>query len=138
MSVAADLRSLCNRFFDAIEQRDMQAIADCLHPELQFWANFTKQTKGRGEILDAIEKGYSAHRRRLYNDRRVHTFDDGFLVQHTCEVTRHDGSKNALWAGMVAKVRDGKIVRVDEYMDAGKFAAPSADTIQESNEVSGA
>ena len=124
MSEAADMIALCNRFFDAIERRDMVTIGQCLHPDLQFWANFTKQTKGREDILTAIENGYSAHRRRLYNDRRIRPFDGGFLSQHTCEVTRHDGSKSALWAGLVAKVADGMIIRVDEYMDAGKFGSP--------------
>jgi len=122
LSQDSEVRDLCNRFLDAIEARDMDLIADLLSPDLQFWANFTNTTKGRDEMLQAISAGYSLHRQRHYNDRQIRALDGGFLAQYTCAITRHDGSTSALWAAMVADVRDGRIVRVDEYMDSGKFA----------------
>lgn len=121
MSDDTGLRDLCNRFFDAIERRDMTVIEACLSPDLQFWANFTNQTKSRSDMLEAISKGYAVHRRRTYDDRQIRTFDHGFLAQYTCRLVRHDGTSLALWAAMVTEVRDGQIVRVDEYLDAGKF-----------------
>lgn len=126
LSHESRMREVCNRFLDAIEARDMDLIGEILSPDLQFWANFTNQTKGRDEMLAAISAGYSVHKQRSYNDRQIRAVDDGFLSQHTCAVTRHDGSKSAFWAGMVAQVKDDKIVRIDEYMDAGKFAAKPA------------
>lgn len=126
MSDDTDLRDLCNRFLDSIERRDMGAVAEILSPDLQFWANFTNQTKSRDAMLEAIGAGYAAHRRRTYDDRQIRTFDHGFLAQYTCRLVRHDGSSLALWAAMVAEVRDGRIVRVDEYLDSGKFAKQPA------------
>ena len=35
----------------------------------------------------------------------------------------HTGHKGALWICIVAQCRDGKITRIDEYMDSSKFAA---------------
>lgn len=126
MSRDADLRDLCNRFYDAIESRDMGAIGEMLSPDLKFWANFTNQTKSRDDMLEAIEKGYAVHRRRTYDDRQIRTFENGFVAQYTCRLMRHDGTSLALWAAMVAEVRDGKIVKVDEYLDSGKFAKKPA------------
>jgi ketosteroid isomerase-like protein len=126
LSQDSEMRDVCNRFLDAIEAQDMDAIGDLLSPDLKFWANFTNTTKGRDDMLQAISAGYALHRHRHYNDRQIRALDGGFLIQYTCAITRHDGSTSAHWAGMVADVRDGRIVRVDEYMDSGKFAPRAA------------
>ena len=67
---------------------------------------------------------HNALRRRTYDDRQIRTFDDGFLVQYTCTVVLHDGTKRALSACSVGTVHDGKIVHLAEYLDSSKFGAP--------------
>lgn len=99
----------------------MATIGEIFSPKLQFWANFTNQTKSRDEMLAAIEAGYAVHRQRTYDDRQIRALDHGWVAQYTCKLIRHDGSSAAHWAAMVVEVQDGKIVRIDEYMDAGKF-----------------
>lgn len=121
MSQNADLRALCNRFLDAIESGDMAAMSDVLSPDLKFWANITNQAKSRDELLETVSKGKALHRSRTYDDRQIRTLEHGFLVQYTCKITRHDGSGLALWAAIVAEAQDGKIVKIDEYIDSGKF-----------------
>ena len=58
-------------------------------------------------------QGAELQRRRLYNDRTIDTFDDGFLARTRATVVAarrvHGG---ALWACLVAQVRDGKIVQL--------------------------
>ena len=66
-------------------------------------------------------QGKRLHRRRTYNDRNINTFDDGFVAQYTMHVVAHDGSKVPLSACLVAEVRDGKIMKLFEYLDSGKF-----------------
>ena len=65
----------------------------------------------------------AGQRRRTYNDRIVNTFHDGFVIQYTLNGVMHTGHKGALWICIVAQCRDGKITRIDEYMDSSKFAA---------------
>ena len=66
-------------------------------------------------------KGRDLHRRRTYDDRIISTFDDGFVVQYTVTVVAHNGTKVPLSACLVAEVRDGKITKLFEYLDSGKF-----------------
>ena len=66
------------------------------------WFNVTGETTSREQNLDALTKGRDSQRRRLYNDRQIDTFDDGFLARYTCNVVLHDGSTVALWACLVA------------------------------------
>jgi ketosteroid isomerase-like protein len=116
-------RELCHELFDAIEHGDVERVARCYAPDMTMWWNVTGQESTRDDNLAAITAGKGLHRRRTYDDRVINTFDDGFVVQYTLNVVAHDGSKHTLWACLVAEVRDGLITRLDEYLDAGRFAS---------------
>jgi ketosteroid isomerase-like protein len=121
-----DIRELAHRFFDAIERRDVAMVAALYAPDLKFWFNVTRKESTREENLASLTEGYGRHRRRTYNDRIIHTFDGGFMMQYTLNIVHHSGETMTLWACLVALCRDGKITRIDEYLDSGKFsqAAP--------------
>jgi ketosteroid isomerase-like protein len=114
-------RRLCHALFDAIEQGDIAAVETCYAPEMTMWFNVTGQTTTRAENLAALAAGQDLHRRRTYNDRVIHAFDDGFVAQYSLNVVGHDGTKVTLWACLVAEVHDGRIVKLMEYLDSGKF-----------------
>lgn len=119
-----EIRALCHRFFDAIEARDAGAVAALYHDDLQFWFNASGKTSTKAESLAAMTAGNARHRRRTYNDRIVHVFPGGFVMQYTLNITHHDGAQTALFPCVVALCHDGKILRLDEYIDSGKFRQP--------------
>ena len=57
------------------------------------------------------------------DDRIVNTFHDGFVIQYQLRGVMTNGHTGSLWICIVARVRDGRITRIDEYMDSGRFAA---------------
>ena len=127
----SEIRALCHRFFDAIEARDVETIADLYRDDLAFWFNVTGQTATKADNLAALTAGYARHRQRRYNDRIVNTFPSGFVMQYTLNISHHDGRETALFPCVVVLCRDGKITRIDEYIDSGKFTAPVAKTTAE-------
>ena len=40
------------------------------------------------------------------------------MIQYTLNGVQHDGHRGALWICIVGRCRDGKITRIDEYMDS--------------------
>ena len=122
MSVDTEHRRLCHALLDAIESGDLAAVDACYAPDMTLWANLTGKEMSRSENLAVLVQGRGLHRRRTYNDRTVNTFDDGFMAQYTVNVVAHDGTQLALWACLVAEVRDGKITKLFEYLDSGKFS----------------
>ena len=114
-------RRIAHELFDALERGDADKIDQLYAADLGFWFNITGATIDRDENLQALVDGKALHRRRLYNDRLIDTFDDGFLARYTCEVHTHDGKKVALWACLVATIHDGRIIHMDEYLDSSKF-----------------
>jgi len=117
-------RRIANALFDALERGDVGAVDALYAPDMTMWFNITNQVSTLEANLDAIDKGKALHRRRDYDDRQIHTFDDGFLAQYTCVVVTHDGTKVPLSACLVAEVHDGLITKLFEYMDSSRFRAP--------------
>jgi len=118
-----EIRELCNRFFDAYENRRVDELADIYSDDCIIWHNvYGRETTG-AENLARLPESYEGQRRRTYNDRIINTFDGGFVIQYTLHGVQHSGHRGALWICIVALCRDGKITRIDEYLDAGKFAA---------------
>jgi ketosteroid isomerase-like protein len=120
-SVDTERRRLCHALFDALEQGDIAAVDACYAPEMTMWFNVTNEESTREQNLEALVKGKRLHRRRTYNDRMISTFDDGFIAQYTLNVVGHNGSTVSLSACPVGEIHDGKIVKLFEYLDSGKF-----------------
>ena len=118
-----EIRDLCNRFFNAYQDRRLDELREIYAPDCVIWTNvFQKEMSGE-ENIAALPKSYAMARRRTYDDRRINTFDEGFVIQYTLHGVQHSGHRGALWICIVGLCRDGKITRIDEYMDTSKFAA---------------
>ena len=122
-----ELRELCNRYFDAIERHDLGLVGELCAPGFRFWVNLTGAESSREESLETLEKGRPLLRRRTYDDRRIDTFGTGFLARYSVTAVAHDGRRSSLSACVVAQCRDGRITRIDEYLDSSKFRRPRGD-----------
>ncbi len=118
-----DIRVLCNRFFDAYQDRQIEVLDELYADDCIIWHNVFGRETTRDENISKLPASYALQRRRTYNDRIINTFDDGFVIQYTLNGVHHNGHRGALWICIVGRCRDGQITRIDEYMDAGKFPA---------------
>jgi ketosteroid isomerase-like protein len=117
----SEIRGLCNRFFDAYQNRRVDMLAEIYADDCIVWHNvFGRETTG-ADNLAALPESYGMQRRRTYDDRTINTFEGGFVIQYTLHGVQHSGHRGALWICIVGLCRDGKITRIDEYMDSGKF-----------------
>ena len=118
----SEIRELCNRFFDAYQDRRVDELAKIYAPDCIVWHNVFGRDQPGAENLKLLPSSYKMQRRRTYNDRQINVFRDGFVIQYSLNGVQHNGVTGALWICIVAKCRDGQITRIDEYMDSGKFA----------------
>ena len=116
-------RRLCHALFDACSnQATSPASTPVTRPRSPCGnLNVSGETITREANLEAVDKARGLHRRRLYNDRNINTFEDGFMVQYTTHVVTHDGTEVPLSACLVAEVREPPPTRPFEYLDTTQF-----------------
>lgn len=115
-------RDLAKRFFDAIEAGDIDAVADSYTEDAVIWHNFDGLEQSRADNLETLKGMVGRISDRLYDDRRVEVFEGGFVQQHVLRGTRKDGVRLSMPGVLVCQVRDGKISRIDEYLDSAHVA----------------
>ena len=122
---------LCDRFFDAIEQKDSDALESCYAPEAVIWHSHDCLYQPRADNLAMLKRGMETQEKVRYKDRRVRVFEGGFVQQHTIKVTYASGFVGTMDVCFVGYVRNGMISRAYEYCDTGqvdKFLPPRGET----------
>lgn len=115
-----DTIALCDRFFDALEQKDYETLESCYAPECVIWHSHDMLYQSRESNLAMLKNGMKTHKKMHFADRRVHAFEGGFVQQHTLYVTRENDYVGKMDVCFIAYTRDGKISRIYEYFDTGK------------------
>ncbi|MCR5872728.1 nuclear transport factor 2 family protein [Phenylobacterium sp. J426] len=118
----AAIRAFAKRFFDAIEQGDVDTVRDSYTPDVEIWHNFDDLIQTREENVETLKGMVGRISDRVYDNRRLEVFADGFVQQHVLRGTRKDGKRVSLPAALIVKLRDGKIARLDEYIDSAHVA----------------
>ncbi|QIL74204.1 nuclear transport factor 2 family protein (plasmid) [Diaphorobacter sp. HDW4B] len=122
-ALQTQIRAVAERFFTAIEQADIETVRDCYARDAVIWHNIDDKEKSRDENIVALKAMVGRIHDRRYEQRRLHVFESGFVQQHVLKGTRtFDGRAVALTACIVCEVLDGKITRLDEYLDSPQVA----------------
>jgi ketosteroid isomerase-like protein len=118
-----DYLDLAERFVGAIQSGDTATVRACYAPDAKLWHNNdgVEQTVDQNmKVLDWFIRTLPDRHYRLV---RREALPDGFMQQHVLEATLPDGTKWAMDACVVCRVKDGVITRLDEYLDSAKSAA---------------
>lgn len=124
----ATVRALAERFFDAIEAGDIDAVMACYAPDAAIWHNTDGETQTPAQNRRTLVGLIGNYSDRRYRDRRLDIFSGGFVQQHVLTATRADGAAVALPACLVCAVQGGRITRLDEYFDSAHVAAFTGST----------
>lgn len=110
------------RFVGAIQAGDTAAVRACYAPDAKIWHNNDGVEQTVDQNMKVLDWFIRTLPDRNYRVLRVEALPDGFLQQHVLEATMPDGSAWAMDACVVVRMKDGKIVRLDEYIDSAKSA----------------
>ncbi|MBI3676159.1 MAG: nuclear transport factor 2 family protein [Proteobacteria bacterium] len=123
MTNNAETLALAERFVGAIARGDVETIQACYAPDARIWHNFDEIEQTLEQNLATL--GWLSKRltNRHYEIVARHTYDGGFVQQHILTGTLKNGEKFRMPACIVCRVKDGRIVRLDEYLDLAATAA---------------
>ena len=117
-----EIRELCETFFDAYENKRADVLDALYSDDCIIWHNVFGKDTTREDNLEAMRHD-TGQRRRTYDERTINAFPDGFVIQYTLGGVMHSGHKGAMPICIVGRCSNGKITRIDEYMDSSKFEA---------------
>ena len=112
---------LADRLFKAIEAADIDAVRDIYAPDAVIWHNNDGVEQAPAQNLQVLQWVVDNLADRAYEDVRRHEYDGGFVQQHVLRFIK-DGERREIPACIVASVSDGRITRIDEYLDSAHVA----------------
>ena len=117
-----DISALSNRFLAALERGDPDEVRAFYTSDARIWHNFDDVAQTVDENLKLL--GWMSRKlpQRQYRVVRREILPDGWFQQHVLEATLPDGSPFRMLACGVITVRDGRISRLDEYLDPAQAA----------------
>nr|WP_176392261.1 nuclear transport factor 2 family protein [Sphingomonas sp. CDS-1] len=116
--------ALARKFFDSIEAGDIQAVVNCYVDDPLIWHNTDAKEMTLADQVAALGFLDAQYPERRFRDRRVSAFEGGFVQQHIFWGRHLDGHEIEFPSCVVCRTRDGRIERLDEYLDSAPFRAP--------------
>lgn len=118
-----DYLDFAKRFVDAIQAGDTAAVRACYAPDAKLWHNNDGIEQTVDQNMKVLDWFIRTLPDRNYRVLRREALPDGFMQQHVLEATLPDGTKWAMDACVVVRMKDGLITRLDEYIDSAKSQA---------------
>jgi ketosteroid isomerase-like protein len=120
---ASGALEVAERLFAAIEAGDIDAVRELYDPDVEVWHNTDGVAQRRDENLATLAWVHRNLSGVRYEDIRRSATDDGFVQRHVFSATNRAGRRIEVPACIVVTVRDGRITRLDEYLDSAVLAA---------------
>ena len=113
---------LARHFMSVLEEGDVDAARACLQPNARIWHNFDDKEQTVDENMAVLEWMKRKSRKRTYNITHLEEITGGYLQQHILTIESTKGTSMSMHACVVVRVRDGKIERIEEYLDPAAVA----------------
>jgi ketosteroid isomerase-like protein len=117
-------------FFAAIERADLETVRALYADDVVIWHAHTGKEQTREENLALLAQAVKSIQGFRYEEVRRLAIADGFVEQHVLRGTAPSGQPLEVPACIVVRLRNGRIARLDEYLDskslAPLFAHPGA------------
>ena len=116
-----EIDALATSFFDAIEAGDVDMLRRLYSPDATIWHNYDgvdQDVERNLAVLAWIVRNIAGRR---YDEVRRIVLDDGFVQQHVLR-GEAPGGRLEIPAMMRVMVAEGKVTRIEEYLDTAQTA----------------
>lgn len=108
------------RFMAAIQGDDAEAVRAFYAPDAKLWHNHDRVEQTVDQNVRSLAWFIRKLPDRRYRLVRREALPDGFLQQHVLEATLPDGKAWSMDACCVVRVENGRVTRLDEYLDSAQ------------------
>jgi len=119
----AALLDFARRFFSAAASGDVTTLRAMYAPDVVIWHAHDQAEQNIEQNLAVLGWIKGNVRDFRYEDVRCQATATGFVEQHTTCGRGPSGAEFRIPACIVVRVADGRITRLDEYLDSAQIAA---------------
>jgi ketosteroid isomerase-like protein len=119
---STDPLDVAARLFAAVESGDVAAVAQIYAPTAVIWHSHTDTTETADENVRILALVTRRLRDMRYEEVRRQRTERGFVQQHVLRARGPEGQPVELRACIICEVVEGRITRLDEYLDATAVA----------------
>lgn len=113
-----DLAEIARQLFDALESADVATLKQLYAPDAVLWTNTAQRELAAREVAAFLPAMARKMPHRRYVDRRITPFAGGFVHRHRLTGIRKDGAQVAAACCAIVFVENGKVTRIEEYLDS--------------------
>ena len=118
-----DALQLADELINAIQRGDVDAVRNVYAPDCIIWHNNDGLEQSVEDNLTVLRWVVRNVRDLRYEEIRRQRTDTGFVQQHVLRGTAPNGQPLNIRACLVCTVRDGRITRLNEYLDTAHLTA---------------
>ena len=118
-----DALQLADQLINAIQRGDVDAVRKVYAPDCIIWHNNDGLEQSVEDNLTVLRWVVRNVRDLRYEEIRRQRTDTGFVQQHVLRGTAPNGQPLNIRACLVCTVRDGRITRLNEYLDTAHLTA---------------
>ncbi|WP_375291297.1 nuclear transport factor 2 family protein [Qipengyuania sp.] len=116
-----EIEEFAAHFVDAVQRGDAEAMRACYAPDGVIWHN-TNGEQSLDDNVKTLNWFVQTLPDRKYNVLRREVIPNGFVQQHILSATLPNGEAWQMDACVVVSLENGKIKRLDEYLDSAAGA----------------
>ena len=112
--------TIANNYFESLMEGDEAKMRSVFTPDAMFWTNFSDSDV---LIADSIPRWCNlgeSFTNLHFEDVRRRGIPGGFLEQHTLCGVDQDGQEMAVKGCFVGTIEDGRVTRLEEYIDPAR------------------
>lgn len=117
------ITAIAQKLFDALETGDVATLKSLYAPQAVIWVNTAQREIAARDVAAFMPLMVRKMPDRCYSNRRITAFEGGFIHRHRLTGTRKDGARVAAECCAIVHIADGKVTRIDEYVDGRQLDA---------------
>lgn len=117
-----EIEELADRFMNAVAAGDVATVEAIYADDATIWHNFDKLDQSKAENIATLKGLHRSLTNFRYEEIRRTIVPDGYYQQHVLRAGAKNGELD-LPAALRVYVADGRITRVEEYLDTAQVGA---------------
>lgn len=117
------MKEIAQALFDAIECGDTDTLLALYADKAVLWTSAAAKTVDARAVAVMLPQLIRKGPQRRYVNRSVDPLPSGFVHRHRIISTLPNGAQAAVECCAIVTLHDGKVCRIDEYLDGRQLAA---------------